>query len=757
MSIDKNEMDRSPSPPLPPDPTMRAKAQQPQQHPALPPPDNRRPNTSRSRANSRAAPVLQHPLPVRDAVHDAFDQSTVVQNQLDPELVRQVTEQVTAQVIRNLQTAHFGAATPTASVQPQQKHVAPQPQPQPAALPQSPTLSLSDSIQPRQYTPPSPSKASTTASNLHRSSSPEPEQKPEPVSSDASSTFSRDSARRHPRRPDATASRRGDHGSDDERPPRRDSGSNYSPKHDSPSYRRDSKSSESDYGPTSHPRTRPPRVPSDVPETTSLEKAWQPLFDGGNPTVRLSQFLRGLAMHLVDDYEPKGSLVVTPAKMLRFFNEARAEDEFYPWDTIFGGKMSHRSLSIVYQKLRCQQHLVQTAHHELPSVPALTPAGFECFMTCLIQAHPDNEYERLARAVMNMPISNADNKSERFPKELSRRLLPLQGNLHAEQRLIASFNHEPLIVQLKGAAQMPPPPATSGPPRRGSFVERERKPYAQSSFSNAIDDDDLGPPSVTFERERKPYTAKEGTGKVHERESERENGRPSTSHFKPAPDQQPPPNIRSSRSSAGVPTQATYSSSNGTEPVSIPATRSHRQSNAQGPPPAMLNHMNGGINGSVPKGRRTPPPRSPYVQSEPTNLNGIPPSQYASNLYTSFGANNPRDHFMLDPEEDSPRRNHHRRGTDRAGANGASNDDDTSGGRGYPIPPRPPPSTQTYQDSGFGPPMGSYPRQNGLSSADRRSTWYGPNGSAGTDGYGSFQNGGSGYPGQSTYGMSSQH
>lgn len=44
-------------------------------------------------------------------------------------------------------------------------------------------------------------------------------------------------------------------------------------------------------------------------------------------------------------------------------------------------------------------------------------------MTLLIQAHPEKEYRRLRKAVLDMPISNPD-KRERFPKEVSRRLFP---------------------------------------------------------------------------------------------------------------------------------------------------------------------------------------------------------------------------------------------------------------------------------------------------------------------------------------------
>lgn len=766
----------SPSPPLPPDPAhpslrkvqpfqeqyiAQSSPQIPPQH-ELPPSDLKRSNTGRSRATSRAPPVLHQPQPIKDAVNNAFDSSPVVQNQLDPELVRQVTEQV----IRNLQQT-ANVATPTASVQPQQTQYAPPPPPpsvQPVA--RSPTQSSTDSI-PQRYTPPSPEKRDRREEDSYGSPS------PEPIYSDACSSYSRESrgskastqsrdtpkpqlpsdGASGPRRSNTSGRRRRDPGYDDDRPLRRDSGSQSTARDHSRPFRRDSKDSEASYYQSdSQSRTRRPRIPSepsDPEEATTLEKIWKPLFENGNPTVRLSQFLRGLALHLIDDYEPKGSLVVTPMKMMRFFNETKVADEHYPWDIIFGGKMTPASLSTMYRKLLCQHHLVQVQNHELPSVPGLTPNGFEWFLTCMIQAHPDTEFERLARAVMNMPISNADDRKERFPKELSRRLLPYQPNLHAEQRLVASLNHEPYLVQLRGASNMPPPPPASAPPQQTSFTERERKPYSSTPFSNAVDDDDLGPTAMPIERERKPYTGREGMGKSYNNDNEpvreREGSRPATTQFRP---EMSIPARRNSRSNSGLPSQAFYN--NASDPTNIPPPASrHRTSNPPGPPPAMTN-------GSGPKGgrRATPPPRNPFARSEPMEVGSVPASQYASNLHPGIA----RDHFAGDPDEDTLRRYHTRRPTERNG-NGNSGEDDTSG-RGYPIPPRPPPSAQGY-DSGYGsaggPPAGSYPR----GAADRRSTWYGsvnfgPSAGSGSDGYGSFAGNGGGYNPQA-YGSSAQH
>ncbi|KAK1083314.1 hypothetical protein LTR33_003339 [Friedmanniomyces endolithicus] len=749
-------MERSPSPPLPPDPWMRPKTVQSVREPfnvasspALPPqhhpvqvPEARLSDTLRPRAASRPPPppppILHQPQPVREALNTAFEQSPVAQQQLDPEILRQVTEQV----IRSLQNSNITAPTPTATVHPQHiQHVPPPPPPPTQHVPRSPTQSSTDSAPQRQYTPPSP-KRGVDADYASPSS-------PERVSSEVASTYSRESLRskgsirsREPpvllqmdgvsgMRRRTSVRRKGDGLVDEERPRRRDSGSDSTARDPSQPFRRDSRGSDSEYhDPPTRSRVRPPRIPSDVQEATIVEKAWRPLFDNGNPTVRLSQFLRGLANHLIDEYEPKDTLVVTPPKMLRFFNEVRLPDELYPWDTIFGSDITGASLSTMYRKLLCQHHLIQHQNYEVPSIPGLTPSGFEWFMTTLIQAHPDKEFERLSNAVMQMPISNADDKSERFPKQLSRRLLPVQGSLHAEQKIIASLAHEPL-VQLKGASNMPPPPPASAPAQQTSFPERERKPYSQGPGSNSIDDEDLAAPSFPLERERKPYTAREGRGKNYSNESERERERdreirPQTSHFKPT--EAPPPTNRAERSNSGVPTQSAYNSSksqgNGaSEPVNIPS-RSHRHSMGQGPPPAMPNNMNSGMNSSLSKGRRTPPPRNPYTKSEPLDLNGITTSQYASNLHPNYpSGGNARDQFSGGETEDDShtRRNHRRRNsidrdfrdrdrdrdrdhnrdrdrsTNTGGGVSSSGKDDpdpapsnnnSSSARGYPVPPR---------------------------------------------------------------------
>ncbi|KAI7220243.1 hypothetical protein KC333_g2458 [Hortaea werneckii] len=818
------------SPPLPVGPqqqeTPLRKPQSPQE-PGSPASSN---HAARSRASSLQAasdaPPRSEPQPLKDAVNNAFDQSPVAQTGLDPELVRQVTEQV----IKNLQTANIN--TPTASVAPGQAAHFPPPPPAPQASSPTPSQARSsiDSGAPRQYTPPSPEKRWVFGERERNAESGYGSSSPDPMQSDHESIYSSMYSKGSRRSDQSMGSQR-----DTPRPAPDgagygaglDRGANTGPKRSPPvafdgavderrkqesesdgtargsgRRRRDSKGSESDYNDATsiHRQRRPPKMPTkteEPEEATTLERIWQPLFDSGNPTMRLSQFLRGLALHLIEDCEPRYSLVVTPGKMARFFRDTKTADEYYPWDTIFGPRMSNASLGKVYQKLLCQHHLVQTQYHEIPSIPGLTPAGFEQLMTCLIQAHPDNEFNRLAKAVMDMPISNADNKRERFPKELSRRLLPREPNLMAEQRIIASLNHEPGLIPLRSSVAMPPPPPSSSvppgqppsqpPSQQSSFSERDRMPYSSTPFSNAVDDDDLGPTAVPLERERKPYVAREGTGKKYgnddQQPRERETRPPPTSYRGEVPMPR-----RHSSSRNQVPTQGMYGSSP-SEPLNIPPPKSHRHSVNQGPPPAMYNANMPGIGpqGSLPKGsgrrtpppqpmnngrrtppltssipkagRRTPPPRNPFARSEPMGVDGIAPGYYASNLHGQGFGIDPR-YGQPGPEVDEDpmgrTRYHNRRPTDRNGT-GTSGDDEPGNGRGYPIPPRPPPSSQP----GFDPSSYTASSQMGSSFPNRRSTWYGasnigpsvsgPPGGSGSDGYGSFA-AGNNYP----YGSSGQ-
>lgn len=202
--------------------------------------------------------------------------------------------------------------------------------------------------------------------------------------------------------------------------------------------------------------------------------------------------------------------------MLKFYEEVKLKDEIYPWQSIFG-QISYSALSKIYRDMRCQHHLIQEHPAEAPFIPALTPDGFQEWMTTMIQAYPDTEYERLVKAILDMPISNADDRKERFPKELPRRMFPTVENLHAQQRCAAALSSEGVGPLRKAPTFPPPPPKTQDPSPPAPNLERERSPYASKPEVRPFDmDDEPMSTSVPIERERKPYSAAPGGGKSYD-------------------------------------------------------------------------------------------------------------------------------------------------------------------------------------------------------------------------------------------------
>ena len=189
----------------------------------------------------------------------------------------------------------------------------------------------------------------------------------------------------------------------------------------------------------------------------------------------------------------------------------------------------------MFRDLECQHHLVQERHDLRPDIPGLTPIGFERWATLLIQSHPNQEFERLQKTVLEMPISNPDDKKERFPKELSRRLFPHSEDDKIRERLERAIaEHAGVKLPRQGNVDIPKTNQAEPPLRHvetglesepaympPNTIERERKPYSSIPSECAIDD--TNPASSQpkpIERERKPYSvAPGGGGKMHEEDS----------------------------------------------------------------------------------------------------------------------------------------------------------------------------------------------------------------------------------------------
>ncbi|KAF2141374.1 uncharacterized protein K452DRAFT_319004 [Aplosporella prunicola CBS 121167] len=525
----------------------------------------------RSRASSDArSDSPQAGQPVYDAVNNAFDQSDAASH-LDPSLVAQITEQVRRQVIDTLKSS--GQLPPKSYTTSSQAYAQP-----------SPGSSVEASLPPRDiYTPPSPSRHESIRSTGGSNS---------PNNAGQDTYYYKAGREREGSNPRYAGKRTG-----------------------SPTV--------VDYSSTSQyttqsppPQTRPSveRKLTEV-EETAIEKTWQALFDAnGQPTPRLGQFLRGLALHLISDYEPKRSLVVTPVKMRKFYEEVLCEDETIPWDTIFG-TLSNESISKMYRDLCCQHHFVQDDVNKIPDIPSLTPDGFQTWMTLMIQADPDLEFKRLSKAVKSMPISNADDLKERFPKELSRRLFPKAGNTQAHQHCVTALSADGKI-QIRSNAFSPPPSNQTG------------HSYSAEPCAVISDDSENEPAtSIPIERERKPYSAREGGGKIYEDLSANKGSIGGGSADIASGARQP---RSQSNASATVNPYRPSGSTTGSEyPPNTAQTRQHHR---------MASNVN-------PSSRRRSPSfgsgNDRYGSRSEPNVLDIPSSYYASNIYN-------------DPVEDDP-------------------------------------------------------------------------------------------------------
>ncbi|KAI9842816.1 MAG: hypothetical protein M1837_006919 [Sclerophora amabilis] len=296
----------------------------------------------------------------------------------------------------------------------------------------------------------------------------------------------------------------------------------------------------------SRSRPRKPQVsvePNAVDaEETPLDRKWGHLFEDGKATDRLGQYFRGLANYIIKDFEPANSIVVTPYKMARYYELAKLDDETHPWNVLFKVFTSAR-LGRLYQELECQHHLVQERlYDERPAIPGLTPVGFQRWMTLLMLSDPNREVERLQKTVLEMPISNADDHTERFPKEVSRRLFPVEEDWRMRSRIDKAFSVDKQDDEVRYDPTRPTarpdpsrnipkpdpprvePPTNPVPPLSSSVsnLERERTPYSNASSECAIDELPLPPPPpppTKIERERQPYRVQPGLGKTYDNDT----------------------------------------------------------------------------------------------------------------------------------------------------------------------------------------------------------------------------------------------
>ena len=256
-----------------------------------------------------------HQPPISEAVSSALNKDPA-NNYVAPEIIAQITEHV----IKQLKTSGIDSGPPVL-----QTH---------NPSPPSPPLPIQQPI------PLSPSTASATSPLMH-----------------TRNVYTPPSPPKHPEYPN--------HGSPETVPSAVPMSSREPPKVTFKDRRPSSPLSQSSDSGYTRPRG-PTRLSTGRDETT-LEKIWSQLFDEeGNPTARLGQFLRGLAVHIVrgldnewikgdwrehalimcrqiEDYEPFQSIVITPAKMVQYYEDVKLSNEIYPWSgkLLFGAAESY--------------------------------------------------------------------------------------------------------------------------------------------------------------------------------------------------------------------------------------------------------------------------------------------------------------------------------------------------------------------------------------------------------------------------------
>ena len=136
---------------------------------------------------------------------------------------------------------------------------------------------------------------------------------------------------------------------------------------------------------------------------------------------------------------------------------------------------SNEQISLLYQDLGCEHHLVQDQASNVPTIPGLTPVGFAQWITIHTLAYPDKESKRFEKVVLATPIDAdgemVDGKPERLPKQISRHLLPEKEDRKSKKLLDNAMKNLFDDLGLSSGRET----SITGPPlSRDSFTSQSR-------------------------------------------------------------------------------------------------------------------------------------------------------------------------------------------------------------------------------------------------------------------------------------------
>lgn len=132
------------------------------------------------------------------------------------------------------------------------------------------------------------------------------------------------------------------------------------------------------------------QVGKDEIDEVSLEEESFTEYDA--PFYDIEWMMLKVARHLIDEYEPKNSIVISSYKMQKFYKENKVEREPYPWNWIMDNDTS--SISRLFRELAVEHHLIQEVLSVRPDIPSLTPVGFVQWMKITAQIDPERERSR---------------------------------------------------------------------------------------------------------------------------------------------------------------------------------------------------------------------------------------------------------------------------------------------------------------------------------------------------------------------------
>ncbi|KAF8252213.1 hypothetical protein K440DRAFT_391523 [Wilcoxina mikolae CBS 423.85] len=146
------------------------------------------------------------------------------------------------------------------------------------------------------------------------------------------------------------------------------------------------------------------------------------------PKPKLIALFRGIAAYMIALLEPTHSCVVTLNKLIQFYHTfAVSGDEAREWQGFFQHR-TPKSLSELFCALNVEHHLVPTKPNQPPTVPGLTPRGFEVWMFTQLMTAPEREWHRISRILEHWTIFD---QGFEMPKVIPRKCFPL-----AEDRAI---------------------------------------------------------------------------------------------------------------------------------------------------------------------------------------------------------------------------------------------------------------------------------------------------------------------------------